>query len=132
MRRAYDFSGLFGPVPAPVVEVVLEWGGRSSRVKALVDTGASVTGVAWAEYKKLRLPKIGNSEPIMGVADAQADPTVVSITFEGTRFPNFPAIATEQLTVTVIGRDLLNRYLLECDGPSLEFDITSPVSSTSP
>ncbi len=45
----------------------------------------------------------------------------MNITFEGTPFPNFPVVATEQLTVTVIGRDLLNRYLLECNGPSLEF-----------
>jgi predicted aspartyl protease len=126
MRHDYDSSGLFGPAPAPAVDVLLEWGGRQSRVRALVDTGASVTGIAWAEYKRLRLPKIGDSEPIGGIADAKADPSVVNITFEGTPFQNFPVVATEQLTVTVIGRDLLNRYLLECNGPSLELSITSP------
>ncbi len=53
MRHNYDSSGLFGPTPAPAVDVLLEWGGQQSRVRALIDTGASVTGVAWAQEASL-------------------------------------------------------------------------------
>lgn len=54
----------------------------------------------------------------------KGEPVIVNITFEGTEFPNSPVIAatTDDLPVTLIGRDLLNRYVLECNGPALEFD----------
>lgn len=117
MAYAYDSSGRFGGTPAPVVEVILEWNGRRSPVRALVDTGASVTAIPRAEYRRLGLRKIGDPEDIGGVATARADRTVVNITFEGVVFPNFPVVTTEDLPCTLIGRDILNRYVIECDGP---------------
>ncbi len=74
----------------------------------------------------LQLPKVGDAENIGGLGgSARSEPVVVNITFEGTVFPNFPvfAVTTDDLPVMLIGRDLLNRYVLECNGPALEFEI---------
>ena len=128
MRRSYDASGRYGQTAAPVVDVALEWQGRKSSVQALIDTGASVTAVPRDEYQKLGLQKIGDPEDVSGVADAKADRTVVNLTFEGRLFRNLPILTTDGLPFVVIGRDVLNKYLLECDGPNLQFDLTAPAA----
>jgi predicted aspartyl protease len=117
---------MYGSTPAPAVDVILEWGGRRRMVRALIDTGASGTLLRLAEYVDLRLQKIGDAEDVGGVGGAgKANPTVVNLTFEGILLPNFPVMAwtTHDLQVTLIGRDILNRYVLECNGPALEFEI---------
>jgi len=96
-------------------------------VRALIDTGASGTLLTHSAYTLLQLRKTGDAEGIGGVGDgAEAEPTVVNITFEGTLIPNFPVMAmtTDKLPVMLIGRDLLNRYVLECDGPQQIFSIS--------
>ena len=126
MRHPYDRSGSFGPTPALAVDVAFEWNGRHRTVRALIDTGASGTLLRRSDYQALGLRKIGDAEDIGGIGGAaKAEPTIVNITFEGFNFPNFPVMAatTDHLPVTLIGRDLLNRYLLECNGPLLEFEI---------
>lgn len=126
MQHPYDQTGSFGPTPAPAVDVVLEWNGRHRTVRALVDTGASATLIRRSDRHLLGLQKTGDAEDIGGVGGtAKAEPTVVNLTFEGISFPNFPVFAatTDALPVTLIGRDLLNRYVLECNGPTLEFEI---------
>ena len=69
---------------------------------------------------------MADAEDVGGVGGStKAEPTAVNITFEGVVFPNFPVLAatTDDLPVALIGRDLLNRYVLECNGPALEFAI---------
>lgn len=128
MQHPYDSSGRFGPTPAPAVDIGLEWKGRRTSRRALVDTGASGTLIPFELYQALGLQKTGDEEDIGGVRDARAVPTVLNLTFEGIPFPNFPvmAITSGDLPIVLIGRDLLNRYLLECNGPSLEFSIAQP------
>lgn len=129
MRTPYDSSGAFGRTPAPAADVILEWNGRSSMVRALIDTGASITAIPRAEYVALRLRKISTSVPVGGAADVSGDRAVVNITFEGRTYRNLPVITTDQLRHTLIGRDILNRYVLECDGPRLEFSVALPAST---
>lgn len=61
---------------------------------------------------------------IGGVANTKADHTVVNLTFEGVLFRNFPVLTTDEMPFVLIGRDILNKYLLECDGRRLEFSIS--------
>jgi predicted aspartyl protease len=95
-------------------------------VQALVDTGASTTVIRRADYLALRLRKTGDEEDIGGIGSATMIPTAADITLEGTLYPNFPVLAAtdDDFRVILIGRDLLNLYLLECDGRRQEFSIT--------
>ena len=128
MRHAYQLASRYGPTPAAVVDIILAWNGRQRTVPALVDTGASGTVIRLEDYTSLRLLKIGDEEEIGGVGDARGVPTVVDLTFEGLDLPSFPVLAMTDpnFQVILIGRDVLNRILLECNGPQLEFEATQP------
>ncbi len=80
----HDQTGAYGATPAPAVDVVIQWKGRRRTVRALIDTGASVTMLRRSDRYFLQLPKVGDAENIGGLGgSARSEPVVVNITFEG-------------------------------------------------
>jgi hypothetical protein len=128
VRRPYQQAIQYGPSPAPIANIVLAWNGRQKTVPALVDTGASNSLIRLVDYTDLRLIKTGPERSIGGVGSTMGVPTVVDITFEALDLPSFPlhAVTDPRFSVVLIGRDVLNRVVLECDGPRREFEVTTP------
>lgn len=137
--------------PAPFINSVLESKTLqiSSPVKLHIDTGASVTMLLDNDVKRLAIDvrKLPRTErPLTGIGGAVdayviRDGTLLFITDEGStveaRLPIYVAYhrmarlkpEVRQLIMrlpSLLGRDLINRYKLLCDGVNKEVTLESP------
>lgn len=107
------------------------------RVTALIDTGATHSGISKYVVEKLNLVSLGKAT-ITGVHDdKETDTFYISYTFTGSGFPfsRLLVIEAEGLEKTpfhmLVGRDILSNSLLLYDGATGEFGLEIP-SKTHP
>lgn len=112
--------------PAPVVEITIAntLNRRLRQVMpALLDTGADITAIPHHTVEPLQLYPIGRLQ----FEDLHAETSYVftykvRIAFEGLSIPQLEVIPTG-LDFAIIGRDVLNRYDIQLNGPALSFAI---------
>lgn len=110
--------------PAPVVEVRIIDGSSVETVEALVDSGADATCIPERVAEALELQPI--SVLRVGGADGGSEDRLVyraeSIQFEGQTLGNVALIGLP-VSYAIVGRDLMNRFVIRLEGPSLHFTI---------
>lgn len=110
--------------PAPVVDLRVSQGSAVETVEALIDSGADATCVPERLAEALELQPI--SILLVGGAGVQAENRIVYRTerleLEHIAIDNFAVIALP-IQYAIIGRDLLNRYRVQLDGPALRLTI---------
>lgn len=121
---AYDSS--FNP-PAPIAEVTVVHpvsGAQSVSLRGKLDTGADVTVIPEQLVTQLGLTPKGNlwTRGYDG-AYSQRPVYYVGITIEGFRVASARCIATARGDV-LLGRNVLNRFLITLDGKRQTFAIT--------
>jgi hypothetical protein len=72
----------------------------------------------------LGLRRVGPSISVGGVGGATGYRAVVNLEFEGKIFRNFPVLVIQSRIPPLIGRDILNRHVLLCDGPAQVFTVS--------
>jgi predicted aspartyl protease len=121
----HAYSSSFRP-PAPVLAVRVSAPGREPAVGllALIDSGADLSVVPRSTPDALALPQVSTTN-LQGVTGVAERTSVHAAAFE-------IAGSTELVEVVawgdeaIVGRDLLNRFVLELDGPRETLTISAP------
>lgn len=124
MTLSYPYDTSYDP-PAPVVPVRISAPGSPDRgvaLPALVDSGADVTVIPAAVAAAIGLPPIGRLG-VAGVAGVVHGAVVYAAEVEmnGVRRSAEVIGLGDQ---TVLGRNLLNQWVLVLDGPGLRLEMT--------
>lgn len=124
MTLSYPYDTSYDP-PAPVVPVRISAPGSPDRgvaLPALVDSGADVTVIPAAVAEAIGLPPIGQLR-VAGVAGVVHGAVVYAAEVEinGVRRPAEVIGLGDQ---TLLGRNLLNQWVLVLDGPGLRLEMT--------
>lgn len=121
----HDYSRQFQP-PAPFLEirVAATAQSRPAIVPALVDTGSDVTSIPLTVAQALGLPPLG-SVRVEGVTEDQIRrETFQAFVSFGTGEPESFDVVGWHEDIALLGRDILNKYILTLDGPNLTFTIS--------
>jgi predicted aspartyl protease len=121
--RAYDRN--FDP-PAPIAEVILGHpisSANSGMLQGKVDTGADLTVIPLDVVRQLSLRQ-RSSVWTRGYdgSFSQRHVFYVNLAIEGYEVPLVRCVATERTNV-LVGRNVLNRFLITLDGKKLTFQI---------
>lgn len=117
----------FNP-PAPALIVEFKWMGRSESLFALIDTGADAIFIPEGIVKNLDLCPI-RKRPVQGVGKGYAYRYAVDISFSGFSSPKMPVLELPDpsLQFPIIGRDIMNRFIVKLDGPNQNFNYRSVI-----
>lgn len=124
-EKKWHYSHKYSP-PAPVAAVTLASQRAMSKGQALIDTGADITVISKAKADEAG---ISNQPPISLVLMKSHEYTGLAPVFEvklklGDKIVEItPAIATISDEV-IIGRDVLNKFIIKLDGPREEASIS--------
>ena len=96
---------------------------RAVTVPALVDTGSDVTSIPLAAAQALGLLPVGPAL-VEGVAKAQIERTIFAafLSIEQGEPERFEVIGWPE-DIALLGRDILNKYVITLDGPNLTLTI---------
>jgi predicted aspartyl protease len=114
--------------PAPFTEVSITnfATGQSVRLPGKVDTGAGITVIPERVVRDLVLPKAG--EMLCQSYDGARTwhPVhYVDLDIAGRHLPRIKVVSTARLYV-LLGRDVLNQFILTLDGKALTFNLRDP------
>lgn len=114
--------------PAPFTEVSITnfATGQSVRLPGKVDTGAGITVIPERVVRDLVLPKAG--EMLCQSYDGARTwhPVhYVDLDIAGCHLPRIKVVSTARNHV-LLGRDVLNQFILTLDGKALTFDLRDP------
>ena len=121
----HDYSRQFQP-PAPFLEirVAATDQSRPAIVPALVDTGSDVTSIPLTVARALGLTPQG-SVRVEGVTEEQIRrQTFRAFVSLGPGEPESFDVVGWHEDIALLGRDILNDYVLTLDGPNLTFTIS--------
>jgi hypothetical protein len=113
------------PPPFPGCYVRVSWGTKSRSCVGIIDTGADQTFIPSSITKELHLRKIDDSVDVDG-PDSPNEPQdeyIANLSFLGLDIPNWPVISNDKWNEILIGRDIINDWLLTLDGPNGYFTI---------
>lgn len=122
----YSYSRRFWP-PAPFLEIRVAAAAQSrpATVPALVDTGSDVTSIPLTVAQALQLRPLGPAE-VEGVAEGQIEREMFRAFLSiGAREPVGLAVIGWHENIALLGRDILNHYVITLDGPNQTFTINS-------
>ena len=130
-KYKYNFvSAEFPPIPIIKVQLSDPNQSKSTNVvncKAILDTGADATLVPIPFLIKLNLKSAGSYQDIaFGDNKTIGIPYQVDFSFAQYTLPKFKVFGCPESALgelIIVGRDLLNQYRIEFDGPKLEFKI---------
>jgi predicted aspartyl protease len=111
--------------PAPICQATLSHKGNHEIFPALFDTGASRTAIPHRITLEFGL-RIMNKDVSVGSAfgdEKKCWLCLVDLSFDGTNFPNHPVLSIPDKEHILIGRDILNRYIANFDGPNRHFSL---------
>ena len=123
---AYDEAEI---PPAPIASVT--WASpaapdRKAETRALIDSGAAVTVAPPDVFLALGVKSIGWLEATGYQGEAERHQVFeVSLEIEGHLLPLL-RVAEAEVDEAIIGRDVLNRFILTLNGPALTFDLSAP------
>lgn len=112
----------WGSKPAPGCQVAISNEKGSLAVRALIDSGASVSFIPYTIVMALGLRPIGDY-PLRTASHAFTETREfysADIEFLGYIFRSMPLFRSDHDFV-LIGRDIMNRYVIELNGPLLQF-----------
>jgi hypothetical protein len=113
--------------PGPVAEVVLvdtRTGKRTPTLSGKMDTGSDVTLVPMAVIWKLAPRLHGWCRLLSHDRTSRRWPRCfLKVVVEGYEVANVACIATDRANV-LLGRDILNRFVITLDGKNLAFSLT--------
>lgn len=122
MSARFDYDGKRDP-PAPVLPVRLATPDEepSYSLIALVDSGADTTVIPLEVATRLRLPRVGEVA-VRGVGGARQRATIYMVMVEVAGFRG-PVEAIGLGQEGLIGRDLLNRWVVTLRGPQQVMEV---------
>jgi predicted aspartyl protease len=95
---------------------------KSQRItcKALLDTGACYTHVPLRFLRRIRVRVAGRAKSFIGFGgEKKSTPYVISVRLDEQSFET--EVWSWDKDFVLVGRDLMNRYHIELDGPNLIF-----------
>ena len=109
--------------PAPECDIVVSWNGVTVPIRALLDSGASVTTIPNAVARQLALRPVSQAF-IRGAQGPRQQRNIyrADVEFLGTLFQSHPVVGLDR-DFALIGRDILNGYETVLDGPQLTFSV---------
>jgi predicted aspartyl protease len=118
---AYESKGKYPH--APYIQVLLSNPiDETQRItcKALLDTGADCTHVPIRFLRSIRVNATGRAKPFLGFGgEKESTPYVISVRLDSKSFET--EVWSWDEDFVLLGRDLLNEYCVEFDGPNLVF-----------
>jgi hypothetical protein len=124
MPGPFPYLAGFGSTQAPACRLTIRWGGRNEEIQALIDSGASKTGIPESIVQILNLRKISENS-VGGAVTKQryiCSVYVTDLEFLGLSFQSLPVYGLPH-EYALIGRDILNRYITTLHGPELQFSL---------
>lgn len=121
---AYRRRVRMGPQPAPVCDVAVIGPSNRLSLEALIDSGSSFTKVPYTVITALTLRRQG--ERRVRHADGTSEETefyIASVNFNGIIYDNHPLYRWDE-DFALIGRDILNRHVVNMDGPTQQLTVT--------
>lgn len=110
--------------PFPGAWVTVSWGRNQEQCRALIDTGADSTFIpAWL-VSRLSLRQLNDEVDVSGpmVPDEEIQRLyAANLSFLGLSFDAHPVVPSSWWADIIIGRDIINRWVLTLDGPNRTF-----------
>jgi hypothetical protein len=107
--------------------VTLSWGTNTAQWWAIIDTGADSTFIPMRFVAELRLKPLVEKVDVSGpdIVDEEIHRLyAVNLDFLGLTFKAHPVIPWAKWPEIIIGRDIINEWVLTLDGPNQNFTIT--------
>lgn len=122
------YSRVYSP-PAPVVTVTLfdaVTGSERAKLEAKLDTGADVTVLPESVIAQLAL--VPRAKAVLRGFDGRASTRLVYYVGMRVMGVTLPAVrcVTATRTGALLGRNVLNRFVITLDGPGLVLEIVTP------
>lgn len=110
--------------PAPAFNVTISFRGHSISDRGLIDSGSDYTIISRRIANALMLETVGDEDLTGATGDSENSCLhTATVEFLGFRFENFPIHSMKRDDFILIGRDIINSYLVRLNGPSQEFSI---------
>jgi hypothetical protein len=129
------YTKVKGISPIPIITIYFNNPDNSSMTAnsgcGILDTGSDLTIVSFGIISQLQATATDKQKaiPFRGLGrSTQGIPYRVGMSFDGTAFFGVKVIAIPDDVLSgevIIGRNILNRYAIEFDGPNLVFKITN-------
>jgi predicted aspartyl protease len=128
VNPSHPYSPSFRP-PAPVLAVRVAAPGREPAVglQALVDTGADLSVIPRSTVDALALPQVSSTR-IQGVTGVAESAPVHAAMLQIAGAPELVEVVAWG-DEAILGRNVLNRYVLELDGPRETLTLSAPAPS---
>lgn len=121
----HDYSrDLFPPALLLPIKVCTAGTTEKTECRAKVDTGADISVLPESIRRELRLPPRGFAQ-VRGIMDKKLKtvPTYSIIVYIAESRPVEVEVISAMRRDFLMGRDVLNRFVLFADGPGLSFDL---------
>ena len=112
--------------PFPGALVTVSWGPNQEQCPALIDTGADSTFIPSWLVGALHLRQLSDEVDVSGphVRDAEIQRLyVANLAFLGLTLDAHPVVPFHYYDEILIGRDIINDWVLTLDGPNRSFSI---------
>lgn len=125
-KYPYSNDPLWGLMPAPVlpIDIGVPYDLPMTRIDALIDSGASLSGVSLSLVKNLKLPVIRHELIQTPAGKSKVKIYAATLGIKGKTY--YVSLLGLNLPFSVIGRDILNSFKVTLDGPRLTLTISHP------
>ncbi|MCB9431256.1 MAG: retroviral-like aspartic protease family protein [Ardenticatenaceae bacterium] len=124
--HTHDYDSGFSP-PMPVIEIQIQRRAGQSAITltAIVDSGADATMIPLRYLRQLRARK-GQTKWLLGTAGGryEVDLYTIAVQVGQHRALYLDVVGTERRDEVIVGRDLLNQYVVKLDAPSHTVEIS--------
>jgi predicted aspartyl protease len=123
----YGYSAALVPTPTLMVSVAKPFSDMHFRmVPGLVDTGADQTVMPIKMFNELGITNMVDEEIIVGFDGTPKMLKSYAVMFQVNDFTPLPltVLTSDWIDYIIVGRDVLNRYVINLDGPNGKLQIT--------
>jgi predicted aspartyl protease len=108
---------------APFLQINISFGGRTEPILALIDSGADGSVIPKRIVDSLSLQRTSDETVQISGETEPSHYYLADIAFAGNVIVGYPLASVRKRKYAVIGQDLLLRYNVSLNGPSLSFTI---------